>query len=516
MTRSNHLKVLLGASVAALWTLLVTVLAAENPAQAAFPGENGKFLYCHEADRDEPCEIFSINPDLSERMQLTFFQEGLYVEGDTDPQSSPDGKKIAFSRATYTERDVGGGTIEEIYTVDIHVMNADSSGLRKVADDPALDRDPAWSPDGSKIAFASTRDAPVDANSYDIYVINADGTGEPIRISDQPGNEFDPNCSPDGSKLLYVSTADTPGFPNPGGDAEIYAMNPDGSGVSRLTDNTAADSMPDWSPDGKEIAFGSNRDGKRAIYKMNADGSGQAKIDYQAPCVGTQDPDSPSCLGDGYPVWSPDGTKIAFLRSMYDWGYYYDNIYTMNTDGTGLSRPLFHRAGVGGFDWAPTSTATPSDSDGDGVADTEDNCPEVVNQDQADANGDGVGDACDDEAAPIDTTPPRVEGTVPKANANQVAPTANVRATFSEDMQSASVKNAFKLFKKGSTTQIAAVVSYDAATDKATLNPTNNLRRGVTYKAVVTMVAKDVAGNRLDQDSSTTGLQQKVWYFTVD
>jgi hypothetical protein len=115
-----------------------------------------------------------------------------------------------------------------------------------------------------------------------------------------------------------------------------------------------------------------------------------------------------------------------------------------------------------------------------------------------------------------DTTPPTVISTVPKANADEVAPTANVRATFSEDMQEASVMNAFKLFKKGSTNQIAAQVSYDAATDIATLNPTNNLRRGVIYKAVVTTVAKDVAGNRLDQDSSTAGLQQKVWFFEID
>jgi hypothetical protein len=74
----------------------------------------------------------------------------------------------------------------------------------------------------------------------------------------------------------------------------------------------------------------------------------------------------------------------------------------------------------------------------------------------------------------------------------------------------------FTLPTKGTTTQIADVVSYDAATDNATLNPNNILRRSVTYKAVVTTVAKEVEGNRLDQDGSTTGFQQKVWYFTVD
>ena len=120
MTRSNRFRVLLGASVAALLALLVTVSATEKPVQAAFPGENGKFLYCDEADRDAPCEIFSISPDGSSRMQLTFLPLDLYTNGDTEPESSPDGQKIAFSRATYTYRDVGGGTTEQIYTQVTH------------------------------------------------------------------------------------------------------------------------------------------------------------------------------------------------------------------------------------------------------------------------------------------------------------------------------------------------------------------------------------------------------------
>jgi CSLREA domain-containing protein len=114
-----------------------------------------------------------------------------------------------------------------------------------------------------------------------------------------------------------------------------------------------------------------------------------------------------------------------------------------------------------------------------------------------------------------DTEAPKVISTFPR-NGGEGGPAANVRANFSEDMREASVMNAFKLFRKGSTNQIAATVTYDAATDIATLNPTNNLRRGVTYKAVVTTVAKDVAGNRLDQNSSAAGLQQKVWFFEID
>jgi N-acetylglucosamine-6-sulfatase len=110
----------------------------------------------------------------------------------------------------------------------------------------------------------------------------------------------------------------------------------------------------------------------------------------------------------------------------------------------------------------------------------------------------------------------RVIRTSPAANATGVVPTANLTATFSEDMMSSSINaTTFKLFKQGSTTKIAAAVSYDASTDTAKLDPTNSLEGGVTYKAVVSTGAKDVAGNPLDQNTTTSGLQPKAWQFTV-
>jgi Bacterial Ig-like domain len=122
-----------------------------------------------------------------------------------------------------------------------------------------------------------------------------------------------------------------------------------------------------------------------------------------------------------------------------------------------------------------------------------------------------------------DTAPPRVTSTVPSANATGVDPTTNVTATFSEDsvdmdedMDSSTINSqTFKLFKKGSTTKIAAAISYDASTDTATLNPDRDLTRGVTYQVVVTTGAKDMAGNSLDQNSTLSGSQQHKWFFTV-
>jgi hypothetical protein len=110
----------------------------------------------------------------------------------------------------------------------------------------------------------------------------------------------------------------------------------------------------------------------------------------------------------------------------------------------------------------------------------------------------------------------KVISTLPKANATAVAPTTNVTATFSEDMMLSSINaKTFKLLEKGTTTKIGASLSYDASTDTATLDPTDSLQGGITYKAVVTTGAKDVAGNPLDQNTTTTGLQQKSWLFTV-
>jgi hypothetical protein len=128
-------------------------------------------------------------------------------------------------------------------------------------------------------------------------------------------------------------------------------------------------------------------------------------------------------------------------------------------------------------------------------------------------------------STPTDTISPRVRSTVPTAGATGVAPSTNLTATFSEKMDPASITTStFKLFKvnpDGSTTQITNV-SVSPSTDglKATLNPfgsstTTHLARGTKYKGVITTGAKDVAGNQLDQNTTTAGLQQKAWTFTT-
>jgi TolB protein len=159
-----------------------------------------------------------------------------------------------------------------------------------------------------KLAFASDRDG-----NMEIYVMGADGGGQ-IRLTENTAEDYSPAWSPDGKRLTFVSTRD--------GNAEIYVMNADGTGQTRLTNKTAGDLNPAWSPDGAYIAFVSNRDGNDDIYLMNTDGSGQYNL--------TNNPADDSSF-----AFSPDGTMIVF-SSRRDNGEF--NLYRMNANGTGVTQ----------------------------------------------------------------------------------------------------------------------------------------------------------------------------------
>src|SRR5437879_3770481 len=131
-------------------------------------------------------------------------------------------------------------------------------------------------------------------------------------------------------RIAFVSDRD--------GNNEIYVMNADGSGVTRLTDNPAADGDPAWSPDGTRMAFTSTRDGNSEIYVMNADGSGVTRL--------TNDPNQ-----DGHPAWC--GTRIAFQSDRYLPPFY--DIYVMNDDGTGPTRLTITNAASDEYPaWSPS------------------------------------------------------------------------------------------------------------------------------------------------------------------
>jgi Tol biopolymer transport system component len=172
-------------------------------------------------------------------------------------------------------------------------------------------------PPTGKIAFSSSRDRDPGGHS-EIYVMNADGTNQ-TRLTNSTAIDAAPEWSPDGNKIAFASDRDNvfSGCP------EIYVMNPDGSALTRLTNNPAFDESPIWSPDGSKIAFMSSRDDPdnnvRQIYVMNADGTNQTRLTFS----------------NGYmwgPAWSPDGSKIAFAQDMRAFN---PDIYVINADGSG-------------------------------------------------------------------------------------------------------------------------------------------------------------------------------------
>jgi Tol biopolymer transport system component len=225
----------------------------------------------------------------------------VWFNGNDAPVWSPDGTKIAFTSFR-------GGHPGEIY-----VMRPDGSGQRDLTNDRAYDDLAAWSPDGTRIAFTSNRDG-----NDEIYVMNADGSGQ-TRLTRSLEGDFAPSWAPDGRRIAFWSTRD--------GNAEIYTMNANGTGERRLTSDPGADESPNWGPDGR-IAFFSNRGtaGRTAIFVMNSDGSAQRRL--TDPTVD---------WNESRPVWSPDGSRIAFVSSR-DFPVDNTEIYEMNADGSGETR----------------------------------------------------------------------------------------------------------------------------------------------------------------------------------
>ena len=221
---------------------------------------------------------------------------------------------ISLEEKTYQQSKIAFGSDRD-GNDEIYIINSDGTGLKRLTNNPAWDYHASWSPDGKKIAFNSSRDG-----NHEIYVMNSDGT-EQKNLTNNPATDFFPSWSPDGKKIAFSSNRGG-NFRGIYGNSEIYVMNSDGTEQKRLTNNPAEDYFASWSPDGKKIAFWSDRDGNDEIYVMNSDGTEQKNL--------TKNP-----ARDFNPFWSPDGKKIAF-NSNRDGDF--REIYVMNSDGSQQTR----------------------------------------------------------------------------------------------------------------------------------------------------------------------------------
>jgi Tol biopolymer transport system component len=264
MAKTYHLSALaagVGALVA-VGMLMLIMLGLAEPAGAAFPGKNGKLAFVSE--RDGNPEIYTMNSDGTGVKRLTNSPGP-----DLYPSFSADGSMIAFTREP--PPNISGPVV--LYTI-----NSDGTGGARQLTYPAggeFDTQPSFSPTG-KIVFTSNRYG--NPQNRDIYMIAPPNVGSPVRLTQDPAAQQDPAFSPDGTKIAFRN--------KPAGQpSNIFTMKPDGSGGKKLTNTGTSNILPDFSPDGKKIAWTSSVDpgSNFEIYTMNSDGTGQTRV--------TNDPD---------------------------------------------------------------------------------------------------------------------------------------------------------------------------------------------------------------------------------
>jgi Tol biopolymer transport system component len=290
-------------------------------ALATYPGaNNGRLVFGMNVNGNT--DVYSVLPNGRDLRRLTD-DPGF----DACPAFSADGQRIAYCSGQ------GGGPVQ------VWTMKQNGKDKQQVTHMSGAAIFPDFSPGESKIVFTAK---PADSPTRDIYVIGSDGNGL-VRLTAGEGNNAYPAFSPDGSKIAFTSDRT--------GTWQVYVMNADGSGQTQLTsDAQPKDQVPDWSPDGGEIAYLADTHGIADtvspswgdIWVMNADGSNQHAITGGATDYGT--------------AWSPDGTRIATL----DWPT--RTVYTLDASDGSDARAVHPGPGIQYVPgWQPRGTGGDDD-----------------------------------------------------------------------------------------------------------------------------------------------------------
>jgi TolB protein len=267
---------------------LALLAASGGPAFAGVPARPGKIAFASDASGSN--DILVMNADGSGRENLT-----TGPEDDVDPAWAPDGRRLAFVRDGV-----------------VHVVRADGAGLRRLT----IGSSPAWSPDGGRIVF--TRRV---GRGVDLYVIRADG-GRLRRLTKTIAAETEPEWSPDGRLIACVRASRA-------GTASLYVVRPDGRGGRRVTSGEAEDLSPAWSPSGRQLAFVRNAEelGTSRVFVTTLDGKRTRRLVSELQL-------DPAATFEAGPAWSPDGKHIVFVRG----ARLYSDLYVATADGRFLRR----------------------------------------------------------------------------------------------------------------------------------------------------------------------------------
>jgi Tol biopolymer transport system component len=523
---------LLGVAIAVLFLASGLLPTEPSPAQTTSP--EGKIVYVKDSD------IWVMDADGTNQTNLTNTPD----INERDPAWSPDGTKIAFTGPGNFNADNSGG-LEDIYVMDADPTTDDATSLTNTPN--SLEYQPSWAPSGTQLAFVrevrkEELEGQIVSEQSDIFVMAANGQNA-TNLTHTEADEHAPDWSPDGTKIAFVgvrqATETATACPTATASAtasatatacpeqptaawKILTMDPNGQNEAILTGDEfhAFDDAPEWSPDSTKIVFmkqcqGLCRD-TWEIWGVNRDGSGDTNLTPND--LSEEDRHVAQHTG---PSWSPDGFEITFTRTLPSLEGGQSDIYAMAAPTT-LPPPSSETASAktirdsgGAMDFAAGDVLL-------GAASAQTTSQTALRR----LTTDGLSTDPDWADTPADTTPPKVKSISPANTATLIAPGANVTATFSEAMDASPTATdgdpstitgtTFKLTKAGTTTAIGAVRSYNATSKTATLNPNANLQLGTKYKAVVTTGTQDVAGNRLDQDQDpSNGLQQRSWTFTI-
>jgi len=204
---------------------------------------------------------------------------------------------------------------------EIHIMDYDGRNSYQLTYDGSIAISPAWSPDGSKIAFTSYKE-----HNPDIYIVSLLEKSY-TRVSGYIGLNTTPAFSPDGTTLALTLSKD--------GNPELYLLRIKDGSLTRLTRNSRIDTSPAWSPNGRELAFVSDRSGQPQIYIIDREAIDLRRLTY-------------SGYNNTSPAWSPEGDKIAYVSMVAGRG----EIFTISPTGANAVRLTFN-GGNEDPSWSP-------------------------------------------------------------------------------------------------------------------------------------------------------------------